>query len=288
MGSVGSWVKGWTDRRAPTLGRSREEDGGFAGQLETRQDPSFLYKGAPMRSRTLSSLLLISVLSLALGVPVVHAGDGDFDTLDRLQNLRVEARAAARAKDWVAARDLAEIVLTLDDTEYTADTRLVLVRALEGQGQYGAAIYELKQYQALDLPKAALQKAERLMRRLEMARTYERLSSGEEGLSLDARKTRAAGVSLLVGGVSLTATGAYFIGMDLYWASKNVSSGSWALLGGSLLGVGIGLDIAGAVLIHRTRNRGGSRTERRRFDHRPRIALSAGSESFAFQIGGQW
>ena len=241
-----------------------------------------------MRLRTLPFLLLVALFSLALGWSAAHAEDGDFDTLDRLQNLQLEARAAARAKDWAAARELAEIVLTLDDTEYTADTRLILVRSLEGQAQYGAAIYELKQYQSLDLPKAALRQADRLMRRLEMARTYERLSSGEARLSLDDRKARAGAVSMLVGGVSLTATGAYFVGMDLYWASKNVSSGSWALIGGSLLGIGIGLDIAGAVLLHRTRNRDVSRAERRRSDQGPRITLSASSESFAVQIGASW
>jgi len=219
---------------------------------------------------------------------VVQAEDGDFDQLERLLELQREALAAARVKDWDRARELAEVVLTLDDSEFTAGSRLILVQALESEHQYGAALYELKQY--LDLPELSsgnLRRGERIQKRLNSLREAELAVGGASNRKLGQPKVASA-VGILLGGIALSVTGSYFIGVDINWQVQGVRSGTWAAIGTPLLAFGVSLDIAGLVLLGKARRPQASSADLRRFERRPRLALSWNSQQLSLSLGASW
>jgi hypothetical protein len=220
-----------------------------------------------------------------------QAQEGDFDQLERVLELQRQALAAARIKDWDRARLLAEVVLTLDDSEFTAGSRLVLVQALESEDQYGAALYELKQY--LDLPQISpsnLRRGERIQKRLNSLREAELTGepvSGRSNRKLGQPKVASA-VGVLLGGIALSVTGSYLIGVDINWQTQGVRSGTWAAIGTPLLAFGVSLDIAGLVLLGKARRPQASSADFRRFERRPRLALSWNSQQLSFSLGAAW
>lgn len=242
-----------------------------------------LYNGPPMLGPFRLLCLVLLVLPLAAFRPAL-AEEGDFDRLERVQTLQKEAIAASRSGDWRRARELAEIVLTLDDTVFTARSRLILVQSLEQEGQYEAALYELREYLDLPLSDTNRRRAQSLRRRLERLR--------DAGPVAPTRSVRVpgtqAGVPMLLGGIALSITGSYFIGMDLYWASKRVPSGTWAAIGTPMLLGGIALDIVGIVLIKKGRLGTSSARQRWWYDRRPRVALAWTDRSVALSLGGRW
>ena len=184
--------------------------------------------------------------------------DGAFDRLERADELQDLARIALDEGDWQRARELAETVLTLDTSQATAPVRLILAWVLEHEGQYDAALYELRQYLALELPEAGIEKGRRLEVRLRSrlgARSRSRTGGGD--ILLRARRDRAAAVSLLVAGVAPIVVGVGFVINDVRWARLGVDSGSWAAIGTPLALGGIALDLAGLVLLVRGVRLGG-------------------------------
>jgi hypothetical protein len=234
------------------------------------------------------TLTVLVALSALTAPSVVQAEDGDFDQLERVLELQRQALAAARVKDWDRARLLAEVVLTLDDSEFTAGSRLILVQALESERQYGAALYELKQY--LDLPQISpsnLRRGERIQKRLNSLRQAELAGGGGSNRKLGQPKVASA-VGVLLGGIALSVTGSYFIGVDLNWQAQGVRSGTWAAIGTPLLAFGVSLDIAGLVLLRKARRPQASSADLRRFERRPRLALSWNSQQLSFSLGAAW
>jgi len=238
---------------------------------------------------TLAFSVLLGML-LPFTQPMAAAEEGDFDQLDRVSELQDEARAAARAKDWVRARELAEVVLTLDDSVHTADSRLILVRALEHDGQFGAALYELRQFLGLPISRTQARRGERLRQRIVRARGADQVGTfAVRRPQPPAKSVDVAGaVGVLLGGITMTVTGAYFIGVDLHWKSQDVRSGTWAAIGTSLLLGGISLDITGIVLLRRSRgaDRRGARV--RGVQGAPRVAVGWGRERVDFLLWGTW
>ena len=249
-----------------------------------------LYKGAPMRDFHSTTLVFLVVFLSSLGLaPGLSAGErveGDLDRLDRVQELQREAMEASRSGDWPLARELAEIVLTLDDTEVTARSRLILVQALEKEGQYSAAQYELGQFLDLELSRANRRKGEQLKARIEHLRAL------QSGTVLAPRPrsqpTQAGAVGLLLGGVAMSVAGAYFVGTDISWSTKRVPSGTWAAIGTPLLVGGIGLDIGGVILLHRSVKQRRAADLRRMERTRPRLGLSWDGQRFSVAFGGRW
>ena len=215
------------------------------------------------------------------------AEEGDFDQLERVQELQRSALAAARAAEWQRARELAEVVLTLDDSVFTADCRLILVKALEQERQLNAALYELGQFLVLPLSPTQARRGQRLKRRLERTRDLGE-SRSVPGLNGSARPQLASGVGTLLGGVVLSVTGGYFIGVDIYWNSLDVPSGTWAAIGTPLLVGGLVLDVAGVLLLRRAKGPRASSADLQRFERRPRVSVAWTSDQLAFQIGGVW
>ncbi len=174
----------------------------------------------------------------------VRAEDGDFDRLDRADELQDEALAAAEAGDWETARALAETVLTLDDSYATAPSRYVLVHALEAGESYEAALYELKRYLEVEgLDDADRRAAERAQERIEAkaAGTWR-----GRGRALPPLGRRGA-IGLMIGGAAPLVLGATFVGADVRWASLGVQSGTWAAIGAPFLALGLTLDVVGLV-----------------------------------------
>jgi len=239
----------------------------------------------------LSFLRPMVVVFLALS-PVIapsslRAQEGDFDQLERVQELQREALAAARGQDWDRARELAEVVLTLDDSEYTADSRLILVQALENERHFGAALYELRQYLDLSLSPRNLRRGEQIRKRLDSLRSAE--LSAPSGSGRSQRQARlASAVGVLLGGIALSVTGSYLIGVDVNWKVQGVPSGSWAAIGTPMLLGGVSLDIVGLVLLRKARLPQASLADLRRFERRPRFALSWDSERLSFSVGAAW
>ncbi|MEE2828055.1 MAG: hypothetical protein VX498_02610, partial [Myxococcota bacterium] len=196
-----------------------------------------------------TNLVLLALALFLLNAPdsagAAEENEGDFDRLDRVTLLQEQAVAAVKARDWERAREFAEIVLTLDDSEFTAPSRLVLIRALEGEGNYAAALYELGQYTSLSISPSAARRAERIELRLQKLKSGERQVSqlrSRAPLGVKGSTQRPAAVAMLLGGLAATVTGSYFIGTDIFWSGQDVTSGTWAVIGTPLLVVGVGLD----------------------------------------------
>ena len=235
-------------------------------------------------------LAFLVVLVPSLVPSGVGAQEGEFDQLERVQELQRQAVVAARSQDWDRARELAEVVLTLDDSEFTAESRLVLVQALENEGQFGAALYELKQYLGLPLSRRDLRRGERIQKRLGAKRTAELAGDPlpQRGSVMIGQPKVAAAVGVLLGGVALSVTGSYLIGVDLRWEELGVRSGTWAAIGTPLLAFGVSLDIVGLVLLRKARAPRASLADVRRFERRPRLAISWRSEQVGFSLTGAW
>jgi hypothetical protein len=238
---------------------------------------------------TLAFSVLLGVL-LPSTQHVAAAEEGDFDQLDRVNELQQEARAAARAEDWVRARELAEVVLTLDDSVDTAESRLILVRALEQEDQFGAALYELRQFLELPLSSSLARRGERLRQRILRVEGANRAGMVDfrAGKPAVKRSGVAGAVGVLLGGITMTVTGTYFIGVDLHWKSQDVRSGTWAALGTSLLLGGLSLDITGIVLLRRARSADRQGTSSRGLQELPRVAVGWGHERVDFVLWGTW
>jgi len=243
-----------------------------------------------MQLSSLSLLALLVSLIPLLAPSGLWAQEGEFDQLERVQELQRQALMAVRAEDWDRARELAEVVLTLDDSEFTAESRLVLVQALENERQFGAALYELKQYLGLPLSPRDLRRGERIQKRLGAKREADLV-----GQPLPRAKVVPVGqpkiasaVGVLLGGVAMSITGSYFIGVDLRWEQQGVRSGTWAAIGTPLLAFGVSLDIVGVVLLRKARTPGASLADLRRFERRPHLSISWRSEQIGVSFGGAW
>jgi hypothetical protein len=250
-----------------------------------------IYKSLPMLNITRLILATILALTPLLTPSAVKAEEGDFDQLERVRSLQRQALAAARGEDWDLARELAEVVLTLDDSAYTSDSRLILVQALEQERHFSAALYELKQYLDLPLLPRNLRRGQRLRQRLERLHDAELEGGLAAGIGAGGSLGRprvASAVGILLGGIALSVTGGYFIGVDINWHSRGVPSGTWAVLGTPMLIGGISLDIAGLVLLGKARGPRATIADIRRFERRPRFAFSWNKERLSLRFGGTW
>lgn len=236
-------------------------------------------------------LVLLTVLALLLPRPSLAAepeggGDGDFDRLDRADRLMDDAVAAAKAGDWLKAKELAETVLTLDDSFATAEARWVLIQALEWEGLYDAALYELQRYEALEgLAEDRIEEARRLEDRLESKRdgTWIPEPVRRRGRHL------APGIAMVIAGVVPLVVGISFIGNDIHWASTDVKSGTWAAIGTPLMITGLALDITGIVLLARApRLRPGASAAAQRPSPSLGLAVGRTTEGWQLAVSGRW
>ena len=230
--------------------------------------------------------LLLTLLALAAPGTSMATDEGDFDRLDRADRLTDEAVAAARAGEWLRAKELAETVLTLDDSFATAEARWVLIQALEWESLYDAALYELSQYSALEgLPDGRLAEAGKLKTRLEGKRDGTWIPDPVR------RRARhlAPGLALVIGGAVPLVVGASFVGNDIHWASQDVQSGTWAAIGTPLLLTGLALDITGIILLVRP-PRSGPKAASAHRRPAPKLGLAVGRTHDGWQlaVSGRW
>ena len=228
-------------------------------------------------------LLLLATLALLLP-RLTQAEDGDFDRLDRADRLMDEAVAAAKAGEWLTAKELAETVLTLDDSFATAEARWVLIQALEWEGLYDASLYELSRYAALEgLPEERQGEAERLQARL----VSKRDGTWRPGRARAARL--APGIAMVAGGAVPLIVGLSFVGNDIHYASIGVESGTWAAIGTPLLITGLALDITGIILLARPpAPRRGATVARRPAPKHLGIQVGRTDGGWHFALSGRW
>jgi hypothetical protein len=236
----------------------------------------------------IAALALILALSVAPGLARADGdGEGDFDRLDRADELTAQAMAAADAGDWVTAKQLAETVLTLDDSFATAQVRLVVVRALEREGLYDAALYEVRQYLALEIDDAQRVEGQEFERRIEAKQAGTWRAPRRPG----ALRSQAPGIAMVIGGAVPIVVGASFVGNDIHWQSQGVQSGTWAAIGTPLIVVGATLDIIGAILIARPPKPRPSGSATLQGRPRPSLGLSVGrtaDDGWRFTLVGRW
>lgn len=199
-------------------------------------------------------VLLAAVLLCAAPRVLAQEVDG-FDAIDQADVLQKQAQKAADEGNWRLARKLAEEVLTLDVSFATAPARLVLIRALEAEENYDAALYELKQMDGIKgLEPEVLEQAAKLERRVRARRDGDYATAPVR--TARAPAPRGAGIGLMVGGAVPVVLGGVFVFNDVAHAAQGNESGTWAAIGVPVLGVGLALEIAGAVVIARSRPRG--------------------------------
>ena len=202
-------------------------------------------------TRTPRNIGLPAALALALaGVAFLTPRAASADASDPEQaalasEMQMAAIEAMTAGDWTAAEERARAALSLDGGVQTAQARLVLALALEQRGDLRDARAELDTLLAMELLPQHRQKAEELKERL--AASGPPAPSAPDGLTPEAQKI--LGIGLVAGGAVPLALGVTFIGFDAQFASQGIESGGWAILGTSLLGTGIALEIVGVHLL---------------------------------------
>ncbi len=205
------------------------------------------------------SLLVLLAAALLCAAPTAHAQDvGGFDTIDQADVLQKQAQKAADEGNWRLARQLAEEVLTLDVSFATAPARLVLVRALEAEENYDAALYELKQFFRLKgLEPDVVEQGKRLERRVVARRDGDYAPAPT--LRTRPAPPRGAGIGLMIGGGVPLVLGGVFVFNDVHHAVQGNDSGTWAAMGAPILGIGVALEVIGAVVIAKSRPSGQAR-----------------------------
>ena len=138
-----------------------------------------------------------------------------------------------------------------------------------------------------ELSSGNLRRGERIQKRLNSLREAELAVGGASNRKLGQPKVASA-VGILLGGIALSVTGSYFIGVDINWQVQGVRSGTWAAIGTPLLAFGVSLDIAGLVLLGKARRPQASSADLRRFERRPRLALSWNSQQLSLSLGASW
>lgn len=219
------------------------------------------------RIAVFAALLIVALSAPAQGQ---EEDDIDLDAVETLQEdaatLQAQAIAAAVDERWEVAITKARAALVLDTTVATAQSRLVLARALEAIGQLEDALDEVETYLALPLLERDEAKGEdtraRIVARLRArdraeqdAREAERRRAERASIPTPLRQRRYGGIGLMAGGAVPTVLGLWFVGTDLNYASRGIESGTWAAIGTPLLITGLAMEGVGAVLLATSRPR---------------------------------
>lgn len=212
---------------------------------------------------------ILVVAALLVGLPALAAAqdadeDIDLDSVETLAEdaatLQSQAIAAAVDERWVIAADKARAALTLDTSVRTAQSRLVLARALEALDELESALHEVDIYLALPLLERDKAKGdstrERIVGRLRArdraeadAREAERRRAARSTVPTGVRQRQYGGIGLMAGGAVPTILGVWFVGTDLNYASRGIESGTWGAIGAPLLITGLTLEAVGAVVL---------------------------------------
>lgn len=142
----------------------------------------------------------------------------------------------------------------------TAQSRLVLARALEALGDLDKALREVDTYLALPLLERDEAKGTDTRERIVAGlRTRERWAASaldaskreaeRANVPVALRQRRAGAIGMLAGGAVPTILGLWFVGTDLNYASRGIESGSWAAIGTPLLITGLTLEAVGGVIL---------------------------------------
>jgi hypothetical protein len=190
-----------------------------------------------------SSLYGLVIALITLVTPlVVQAGDPDPDQRALASELQVTAIEAMSAGDWTAAEERARAALSLDGSVRTSQARFVLARALEQRAEVREALEQIEILLGMELFPQHRQKAEEIKTRLEA-----RAPTGPAPPTPE--QQRIIGFALAAGGAVPLGLGITFIGFDVSFASQGIDSGTWAILGTTLLATGIALEVVGLHLI---------------------------------------
>jgi len=191
-------------------------------------------------------VVLVACLVMTVGpwrIAQAQDDDIDLDALETLEEdaatLQAQAITAAVDERWDVARDKAQAALTLDTSVRTAQSRLVLARALEALGELDDALREVDTYLALPLLERDKARGadtrERIVARLRAkerqaadARNAARRRDARSTVPLAVRQRRAGAIGMLAGGAAPTIIGLWFVGTDLNYASRGIESGTWA------------------------------------------------------------
>ncbi len=225
--------------------------------------------------------ILLTVLAVAVP-PSTARADEDSDAL--AASLQLSAIEAMTAGDWTAAEERARAALSLDPGVRMAQARLVLARALEQRGAVREALDELDVLLAMELLPQHRQKAEEVQQRLK-ARTPAGPAPPPE---LAAKDQRIIGVAFAAGGAVPLGLGITFIGFDVHFASQGIDSGGWAILGASLLGTGVALEVVGIHLLVTAKDPGGSTAARLRWMPTAGVVPDRDRTSFHLGVVGRW
>ncbi len=228
--------------------------------------------------------LLLSVALLAVA-PEARA---DEDQAALAAQMQVSAIEAMTAGDWEAAEERARAALSLDPGVRMSQARLVLIRALEQRGAVKEALAELDTLLAMDLLPQHRQKGEEVQQRLK-ARGPAGPAPLPAPAALDPKTRKWLGVGLAAGGAVPIGLGITFVGFDAHFASQDIESGGWAILGASLLGTGIALEVVGIHLITSSpEGSGGTAATRLRWTPTAGLAPTRDRVTFHMGVVGRW
>lgn len=229
---------------------------------------------------------------LAVLTPSAASADDESDRYALAAQFQMSAIEAMTAGDWDAAEDRARAALSVEASVRTSQARLVLARALEQKGDVRGALAELNILLAMELLPQHRQKAEEAQGRLEPRSGPALIPPPEPPPMLTPSPEpdrKALGIALAVGGAAPVGLGITFIGFDAHFASQGIESGGWAILGASLLGAGIALEVIGVHLILTEKEQlGGPTASRLRWT--PSAGLAVTPEATSLQLGvfGRW
>ena len=220
------------------------------------------------RSAALAIMLIVGLFPLATATAQddedIDLDDIDLDAVETLADdaatLQAQAIAAAVDERWDIARQKALAALTLDTTVGTAQSRLVLARALEALGDPDAALREVDNYLGLPLLTRDVARGQEIRERIvdqlrardraaAHARETQQRQRSRSRLAPGVRQQRGGAIGLLAGGAVPTVMGIWFVGTDLNYATRGIDSGTWAAIGAPLLITGLAMEAIGGVIL---------------------------------------
>lgn len=186
--------------------------------------------------------LLLIALALLVAAPAWASVEAR-----RAGELQAEARAAYDDGDRDLALKRAEQAILLDDGPTTWLAQQIRIEVFEERGELKTAMGHLETYMGLE----GLFPEHLAWGREARGRLEGKLIAAEarsQGAGTEAGVRRGIGVATMVGGAVPLATGIGFLA-NYQRLGGTDEFGGWAQAGGALLGVGIGLEVVGGVLL---------------------------------------
>jgi tetratricopeptide (TPR) repeat protein len=224
----------------------------------------------------MSRFLILFLLAFGLASTAAAASP---EESRRAGQIQVQAKEALDGGDANEALKLANRAIALDDGPGTWLAQQLRVEILERRGDYEAAMTHLRDYLRLD----GLFPEHRSWGEEAKSRLGRKLAN-RDAVSAARKTRRGVGIGLLAGGAVPLGIGLGFVGNFAAQGGDPAQSGGWLDSGLALVGVGAGLEIAGAVLVATS-----AEPKRRAalgIDFGPRLASAGGG--WRVGLHGRW